>query len=320
MRTIEQLLEIIQAGRASRSDLYGLSNLSQSQARQVWTVCARLPVASRRAVTRALVEITESDFEVNFCEILRLALEDEDAEVRRAAVEGLWEDEDVRLVPMLAARLLEDPVVEVRAAAATSLGRFLLLGELGKLRARPYNKVLQTLLAACKGEESVEVRRRALESLAYSATKAVVDLIRAAYQDPDERMQVSAIFAMGRSADERWAAEVARELHSANPQMRYEAAHACGELALEETVPVLIELVGDVDVEVQEAAIWALGQIGGDEARQTLEVCARSNDEALREAAREALRELEFLHGDLGTFLLFDFLEEEGEGEEETLW
>lgn len=325
-RTLEELLEILQAGRLSRGDLYGLSNLSRTQAEVAWKVCASLSPAVRREMVQTLVEIAESDFEVNFGEVFRLALGDEDGEVRRAAVEGLWEDEDVRLVPVLADRLLKDAVPEVRAAAATSLGRFLLLGELEKIQERPHRVAFQALLTACtKAEETIEVRRRALESLAYSGEEAVADLIRSAYEDSDERMRVSAVFAMGRSADDRWADQVMGELHSANPEMRYEAARACGELALERAVPALIELVGDVDPEVQEAAVWSLGQIGGDEARQVLVDCSRSANEALREAAREALRELEFLHGDLGTFLLFDFLEgdeedEEDVGEEEGLW
>lgn len=325
-RTLEELLEILQAGRLSRGDLYGLSNLSRTQAEVAWKVCAGLSPAVRREMVQTLVEIAESDFEVNFGEVFRLALGDEDGEVRRAAVEGLWEDEDVRLVPVLADRLLKDAVPEVRAAAATSLGRFLLLGELEKIQERPHRVAFQALLTACtKAEETIEVRRRALESLAYSGEEAVADLIRSAYEDSDERMRVSAVFAMGRSADDRWADQVMGELHSANPEMRYEAARACGELALEKAVPALIELVGDVDPEVQEAAVWSLGQIGGDEARQVLVDCSRSANEALREAAREALRELEFLHGDLGTFLLFDFLEgdeedEEDVGEEEGLW
>jgi HEAT repeat protein len=221
--------------------------------------------------------------------------------------------------------LREDPALEVRAAAAISLGRFLLLGELGKIRARPYQEAFRALLSACTAaRKEGEVRRRALESLAYSCKEAVVGLIRAAYEDPDEQMRLSAVFAMGRSSDERWAPEVMQELYSADPAMRYEAARACGKLALQEAAPILIELVEDVDAEVQEAAIWALGQIGGDEARRCLTVCSRSRREARRVAAQEALRELEFLHGNLGAFLLFDFLGEYERGgsqeEEEGLW
>ncbi|MFN3762172.1 MAG: HEAT repeat domain-containing protein [Anaerolineae bacterium] len=315
---LTEILELLKSGQANRRTLYGLSNLERGEAEQVWAVWGELPVATRRKMAQMMVEIAESDFEVNFDEVFQLVLKDPDAAVRLAAVEGLWEDEDIRLVPVLANVLLNDPAAEVRAAAASSLGRFVLSGELGKIRPRPHQQAFQALLAACTNEkEDLEVRRRALESLAYSGESVVADLIRAAYHHPDERMRVSAVFAMGRSADDRWAAEVMRELHSPSPQMRYEAARACGELELSDAVPALLELIEDVDAEVQEAAIWALGQIGGDEARQALDTCRHSDNEALRGAAREALRELEFLHGDLGAFLLFDFFEDEEEDEED---
>lgn len=312
---LTDILESLRAGKTNRRTLYGLSNLERGEAEQVWAVWSELPVRTRRKMAQMMVDIAESDFEVNFDEVFRLVLEDPDATVRLAAVDGLWESEDVRLVPVLAGILRNDLAAEVRAAAATSLGRFLLSGELGKIRSRPHQQAFQALLAACTNEkEELEVRRRALESLAYSGEDEVADLIRAAYRHPDERMRISAVFAMGRSADDRWAAEVMRELHSPSPQMRYEAARACGELELTAAVPHLLELLEDVDAEVQEAAIWALGQIGGDEARQALDACRRSDNEALRSAARDALRELEFLHGDVGAFLLLDFLEDEEEG------
>ncbi|MCS7178488.1 MAG: HEAT repeat domain-containing protein [Anaerolineae bacterium] len=316
--TFAEILDALQSGRADRRTLYGLSNLERSQAEAVWAVWGGLPVDTRRKMAQMMVEIAENDFEVNFDEVFRRVLDDPDAAVRLAAVEGLWENEDIRLVPVLADVLLNDPSAEVRAAAATSLGRFMLSGELGKIRPRPHQQAFQALMAACTNEqEDLEVRRRALESLAYSGEEIVAELIRAAYRHPDERMRVSAVFAMGRSADDRWASEVMRELHSPSPQMRYEAARACGELELTDAVPVLLELIEDVDTEVQEAAIWALGQIGGDEARQALDQCRRSDNEALRGAARDALRELEFLHGDLGAFLLFDFFDEEDEEDED---
>jgi HEAT repeat protein len=59
--------------------------------------------------------------------------------------------------------------------------------------------------------------------------------------------------------------------------------------------------------------LWALGQIGGDKARQILERYCGSECEATRMAAEAALDELEFLHGDLSSF--FDRLAREpGQG------
>jgi len=317
----EETVNTLQREGLSRSDLYAFSNLSRQEAKAAYAAVGALPVETRRRIARLMIDIAESDFAVNFGEVFRLALADEDAGVRRAAIEGLWEDEDSRLVPLLATLLLEDPATEVRAAAATSLGRFVLLGELRKIRERSHQQAFHALLAACTEQEEGEVRRRALESLAYSCEAVVAKLIREVYEDRNEQMRVSAVFAMGRNGDERWSSIVMRELYSPNPAMRYEAARACGELALEKSVPVLLELLEDVDVEVQEAVIWPLGQIGGDEARQRLVACTHMENEALRTAAQDALRELEFLHGDLGALLLFDLFDELDEGEEdEDLW
>lgn len=297
-------------------DIYGFSNLSRAEAQEAWAAISACAPEVRVRLVERMVEVAESDFEVDFGELFRLALEDECADVRRAAVEGLWEDEDVRLIPPLIARL-QDVDASVRAAAATSLGRFMLLGELGKIRPQPFQQAYQALLAAyAVADEIPAVRRRVLEALAYSGEEAVARLIREAYESQDESMRLSAVFAMGRSADERWAPEALRELYHPNPAMRYEAARACGELGLENAVTTLIELVDDVDSEVQEAAIWALGQIGGEEARRTLNACARSDNEAIRAAAREALREFELLHGDIGAFLMFDFFDEDEEENE----
>ncbi len=317
-QTWKETLTFLRSGEISKKNLHVLSCLSREQAAQAWAAAGELSAESRCEFVQTLAETAEADFEVNFGEIFRLALGDGEARVRQIAVEGLWEDEDPRLVPLLATRLLEDSDAAVRAAAAASLGRFVLLGELDRLRERPHQVAIRSLLqAADRPGEEVDVRRRIVESLAYSGEEAVVALIRAAYQEADEHMRTSAVFAMGRSNDERWANEVMAELYSANPEMRYEAARACGELTLSSAVPMIVELVDDVDPEVQEAAIWALGQIGGDEARRVLEICARGANEVLRTAALEALREVEFLYGDLGAFLLFDLADEEFEDEDE---
>jgi HEAT repeat protein len=289
--------------------LYLLSNLDAKDAAQVRDAWSTLPGDLRQHLITLLTEIAEADFEVDFGAVFRIGLEDTDAKVRTTAIEGLWEDQDVRLVPPLIEHM-HDEAVSVRAAAATSLGRFVLLGELGKIRPDPFSQACQALLVVCQDEtESFEVRRRALESLSYVDAENVVALIHEAYQAPEEKMRVSAVFSMGRSVDSRWAPQVKQELFSPNPELRYEAARACGELQLSDTVSQLEELTEDVDPEVQEAALWALGQIGGDKAREILQRYCGSECEATRTAAEAALDELEFLHGDLSSF--FDRLARE---------
>jgi HEAT repeat protein len=147
--------------------------------------------------------------------------------------------------------------------------------------------------------EDIDVRRRAIESVAYVGNDEVVALLEDAYYHSDEKMRVSAIFGMGRSADARWIDTVVQELYSTNPEMRYEAARACGELEARAAVPRLATLVNDPDREVRESAVWALGQAGGDAARRILLTCCENGDEAIREAAAAALEELEFMYGQL---------------------
>jgi HEAT repeat protein len=297
-----------------QASLYHLSVLSAEDAARVREVWPSIPIELRQRLIVRLVKLAEADFTLNFGAVFRLGLDDENAEVRITAIEGLWEDMDVRLVPRLAAALREDEDAAVRAAAAESLGRFILLGELEEIRPDPHSLAYETLLAACRDtNEHMKVQRRALESLAYAGDKAVVELISNAYGASREKIRVSAVFAMGRSADTRWASQIQQELFSPNPELRYEAARACGELRLSEAVPELEDLADDADPEVQESALWALGQIGGDKARKIVERYCQAEDEAIRAAAEAALDELEFLHGDLVEF--FDKLIRESDSE-----
>jgi HEAT repeat protein len=157
------------------------------------------------------------------------------------------------------------------------------------------------------------VRRRALESLGFLSDDGTSQLIVQAYHHADDRLKQSAVFAMGRSLDtERWGTIVAEELVSPDPEMRYEAARAAGELEYAPAVRKLGELLDDVDEEVQLATVWSLGQIGGDKARQLLMAVLESDAEHLYEQAEDALAELEFKADNLD-FKMLDFDDEEDE-------
>ncbi len=287
----------------SRAELLHLSGLVQEEVARLAAIWPHLPVEVRRRITETVSEMAEADFMLDFSAMLRVALGDEDAQVRTAAIYGLWEDNDVRLIPWLARLLKEDEAVQTRVAAAQALGRFILLGELRKIRPVAFRRAREALLEShTNADEDLEVRRRALESLAYTGDYGVPELIEAGYAHPAEKMRISAVFAMGRSADPRWGKIVRKELTNLNPEMRYEAARACGELGLQEAVQELVEMAEDVDPEVQEAALWSLGQIGGRLARRVLEHYARSDNEALQAVAQEALEAWDLIHGDLESF------------------
>ncbi|MEI2689977.1 MAG: HEAT repeat domain-containing protein [Anaerolineae bacterium] len=234
-----------------------------------------------------------------FAAIYRWLLEDGDAWIRAQAIEGLWENEDVRLITPLIRCLERDADPDVRAAAALSLGRFLLLGEYGQIDASAAQRVTTILLAAYRRQqEEVWVQRRLLEALANSSLAELPDLIFAAFQEGDDTLRVGALFAMGRSADSRWNRYVLEELDNSDSATLFEAVRASGELEIEEAVPALLRLLDDEDIEIRDAAVWALGRIGGREAWRALKACCASDDEDLVDAAENALAELEFMAGD----------------------
>lgn len=280
-------------------DLSALSDLSPEELVQFDDTWSQLPGPRRRELVSRLVELAEEQVEVCFRPIFQWLLADEDARVRAQAIDGLWEDDDVRLVAPLTRVLQADPASDARAAAAQSLGRFVLLGELEELDRGLGDAVEEALWSAYhEADQDILVRRRALEALGYSSADRIARIIAEAYADDDDGLRASAVFAMGRSADSRWRDIVLAELSSTDAEMRYEAARASGELELAEAVPALLPLLDEANVDLRDVAVWALGHIGGPEARRALEACAASDDEALAEAAQEALDELSFLSGD----------------------
>lgn len=278
---------------ASKSDLAAFA--------QAWIT---LSAARRREIARRMVELAENDFKLDFDLIYRYLFNDDDADVRIAGIEGLWESEDSALVKPLIGFLRSDPAASVRAAAADALGRFVLLGEYGRLDNTLREKIGEALLATTRSEiEDLDVRCRAVESLAYWSNDIVHEVIQIAYEDDTPEMRASAIAAMGHSADSFWRELVESELESPDPQLRFQAARATGELENRSATARLIELLDDDDRAVQGAAIVALGQVGGKAAREALAQAAQSEDEVLRDLADEALEELQFA-GDSDLLLL----------------
>lgn len=283
--------------------LRSLSGLLEADVQDLRGRWPDLRLELRRALVHALGDLADADFKLDFSAVFRVALDDDDAEIRATSVLGLREVEDVRLIPVLTRILRHDPAGAARAAAATALGDYVLLGELGKVRPELFEATVAALRATYLDEgEEAEVQRQALEAVAYTAEGGVAELIRDAYDAASEAMKISAVFAMGRSADTRWSTIIQHELTSTNPTMRMEATRASGELQLREAAREVASLTDDVDQSVRLTALWALGQIGGTVARKTLGEFVTSADPELRAVATEALQELEFFHGDPASF------------------
>ncbi|HEU4759181.1 MAG TPA: HEAT repeat domain-containing protein, partial [Dehalococcoidia bacterium] len=238
------------------SQLVRLSAMSRERAGEFARVWPRLAVKRRRQVVRELADLAEDNVELNFDAAFMSALTDADAEVRLDAVRGLWEYEGADLIGPLLRMMEADENPVVRAEAALALGRFVLLAHYGKLRDR-YAERLEAALRRVveKADEVEEVRGRALEAVAPLNGAWVRQAIREAYESGTQQQKVSAVHAMGRSCEGRWLPLLLRELASDDPEVRYEAAVACGSLGDERAVPPLATLLEETDSEVKGAAI-----------------------------------------------------------------
>lgn len=303
--------------------LHRFSDMEPADLKQLTKVWPEVSPHRKHTLLEDLEDLAETDTLTSFDDLARSLLGDPDPEVRARAIRLLWECEDVKLIPVYLDLLINDEDIEVRAAAANALGQFVYLGELDKIPAALHHEVEDQLLAATSSSNDTLIRRRALESLGYSGRKAVIPLIEAAFGEKKNDWVVSALFAMGRSSDNRWKKQVLLQLRSPDEDIRSEAIHAAGELELESARPVLLDLLEDEeDLEVRRELIWALSKIGGQGVRSKLEELLEIEEEDEEaDFIEEAMDTLSFTE-DMGNFSLIDvddevdFIEEEPDEEE----
>lgn len=300
--------------------IYSLSDLAGEHLTSFRAVWLELPTARRRDLITRLVETAETNFELDFSAIIEPALDDPDQRVRIGAIEGVLEDSPIATMRRLMRIAKEDPSTEARAAAVQALGQFVLRGELGKLP-DAFNTDLQDLVLALHNDpaEDLDVRRRALEAIGNCSREGVSGLIRKGYQSGNLLMRVSAVFAMGRSCDDVWTPQIIAELSSEHPEMRYEAARAAGELELRPALSRLAELAFEDDREIQEMAIWAIGEIGGKDAHRVLSQLAALADSTEDDELADAVAEAQSIAALSGSDLLplFDFSDYDDEEDED---
>ncbi|MDW8172502.1 MAG: HEAT repeat domain-containing protein [Anaerolineae bacterium] len=282
--------------------LYGLSNLSDEDANALWPVWQKLGTDYKLILMQMLADAVESDFQLDYSSIAFWGMDDEDAEVRRAAIEALGEDESPEALERLLRIGRYDQAVNVRAEALGALGRFVLLGELGRLSASKAQEVQDYVLAAySNAQEASLVRQRALESISNCTRDDITSLIQQAYAQDDLSWRRSALVAMGKTADETWTTIVLQELDSQDEDMRREAVRAAGELQLKPAVLRLAEILHEDERELREVAAWSLGEIGGKQALRALKQAAkraeRDEDDELLEIIEDAIGNASLMGG-----------------------
>lgn len=288
--------------------MHRLSDLSSKDIRELSRIWPEVDLKLKQGLLKDLEELAENDTLVNFDDFALSVIGDPDPSIRVLAIRLLSECDATRLLPVMTDMMMGDPEETVRAAAAAHLGLFILRGELDDLQDTLRIANFQNLMDVANGHDLPSVRRRALESLGYSSNPKVHPLIQQAFDSNDIQWRASALYAMGRSADEKWAPQVTSSLDSPDLEVQYEAVRAAGELELTDTADKLLAILDDElePSDLRLAVIWALSQIGGEEAKSKLEqLMDESQDDEEIEMLDKALENIE-LNGLSGGLDLLD--------------
>lgn len=300
----QTLTRLFESEPLSIAWLFRLSDLTPAELDEF---AQRWPLAAddrRRVVVQHLADISEENFEVDFSPVLAICLRDPLPQVRRLALDGLWDTTNVALVTPIISLMNDDMDEQVQSSAARSLAHYVLLGAWGQVARPVVERIVTALLNIYRDpRRPAGVRRAALESLGAADHPDIPDLIAAAYALDDVDWQTSALFAMGNSADARWLDTILEEMGSPYAETRAIAARAAGEIGRADALTPLFELAYDEDGDVQIAAIKALGQIGGERAERLLNRLGEDESlEAFYDIIDETLEEMDWEQGEFDLF------------------
>jgi HEAT repeat protein len=173
--------------------------------------------------------------------------------------------------------LLDDPLPEVREAAAFGVGR---CGGEG----------IDAVEVALDRESEPRVRQALFTALGdLGGDRVVMRLSRAAAADPDPGIRFAAIRALGRSGSVRAIEPLLSTLDDPRPELRIAALHALGELGEVSASTAIQEHMDEASDEVRRTAAHALRQVPGPGAADRLIRALGDDDPEVRLTAAEVL-------------------------------
>jgi len=234
--------------------------------------------AVRRAAVEALGQLADPRAIDALVEVLRT---DSDARVREAAASALGSIESPRAVPGLVAALGNERTASVRAKIAWALG------EIEDARA-------VDALGSALRDQSVEVRRQAVWALGNIESADAVPSLIPLLRDSDTETRKQAAWALGEIENPDAVTALSAAAKDPNPDVRDQVIWALGEIGNERALPALTAALTDGEVEVRRKAVWAIGEIEGlRSAPPGLIAALRDSDREVRMNAAQALSALE---------------------------
>lgn len=295
----EVIEQIASGGSPLPADLSALSRPDDDIVATFISLWPRLEPERRRELLASMQQLSDADLTLDFHRIHLSAMRDGDPATRILAIRGLWGEEPVEYMRLLAGQIRDDAESNVRAACADALGQWVLSAEFGLLDEEDGDHLCATLRDVAEDvTEEDEVRGRALEALGARSEEWVSELIGDTYETGGHRMRLASVRAMGRNADDDWLPVLIHNFDDDDAEIRAAAATAAGRLLIDSVIDPLMALVDDSDEEVQVAAIHAIGEIAGDLAGRVLTGLLERDEPHLAQAAQEALAEVRLFSAD----------------------
>ncbi len=247
-----------------------LSDLDRSDIQELAGRWPSIVPELRVGILALAVDLAESQVDKDFQRLAYIAIDDPIPGVREAGFYLLNDLGGRETARRMADVLEKETNAEVVGAAAEAAAPYVLQHELGQLGEA--GERLETALRkhATASTYPAETFASLVQALGYLQEQWVSELIRdAAYRD-ERQPQLSAIVAMGRSADEEWLDPLEQYLQSSDAEIRQRAVQACGEIGSEDAVDMIAPLLDDEHNDVVAATLAALAEIGGGDALQHL--------------------------------------------------
>jgi HEAT repeat protein len=211
------------------------------------------------------------------CDPLAALLDDDDAEVRLAAAEGLARCASAEVAEQVAARLHVETDRRVLRALMHAV-------------AHTRGPTAVEALAGWLRHDEPALRFDAARALGESGDATALPHLLGALDDSDDSVRAAALSALGTLGDPRAGDPLAQRLDEGSRDHRRLAARALASLAPASAVRRLRTALSDEDREVRLAAVRALGVIHDPESEPLLRDLAGSDPDAwVRGAARDAL-------------------------------
>ncbi len=256
---------------------------------------AKKPEARLQLIEEAITERSEQAIK-----FLLLAVQDEHASVRLAAVEAFGKIRCAEAVKDLG-KLVHVEDFNTRQAVVTSLGQIGGDGVIGFLAEALHDNSFEIRRTAARALQTLKWKpdtseQRALLQVALGdfngAAKegdAAIEALGLALNDENCPNRRAAVAVLGKFRDERVTSVLARALTAADTSLRLTILEALGNLGDLSAVPALSALLKDSDPQVRGAAAKALTGLPDSAALDDLIPALKDTNAAVRKAAAETL-------------------------------